>query len=253
MVDIRKCHSENTLRCDSWVPNSIKMNFISNLSQNIKKRCSNDDFLQNAKLKIATRLEKNGYKKHIVDRHMKTRRRENSEIGNHGQTCLNLDFISDRHTRYVHKILNKYDFSIRLFNKPGQMTKVALKDRCKSSHKHQDCEVCDHLPKNFVCNDRFIVYKFTCQICNQFYIGETCRPFYARYLEHKRSLNKRDDKSALSCHINSVHNGVCTDISKFHLQIINKCDTPVSTRLAEARAISIQRPALNRKHEIAAL
>jgi hypothetical protein len=249
----KACHSENSLKQDSWVPNSVKTNFVRNLSRNIAKRCSDVNLRQNSVAKIKNRLMKNGYKRSTVDRLLKpsqtrptTQKKDTSS-----NLFLTMEFMSDRHTRSVRKILEKYDSSIRLINKPAQSIKTAFKERSKS--KHKNCNVCEHLPKNYSCSDRFVVYKFTCRICNDFYIGETCRPFSCRYLEHQRSLGNNDDKSALSCHMRSVHKTQGARISGFDLQIVNKCSTPVATRLAEARAISAHRPALNRKFEIAAL
>ena len=159
-----------------------------------------------------------------------------------------MDFKSDRPNRCINNILKKYDFLIQLVNKLGKTVKTALKEK-RDRVKHQNCIICNILPDNFMCNDRFVVYKFTCRICNECYIGETCRPFNCRFSEHKRSLNKNDDKSALSNHFKVVHERLSANISDFDLQIVKKCSNPVETRLAEARAISTYRPALNRRHE----
>ena len=107
--------------------------------------------------------------------------------------------------------------------------------------------VCSHLPDRFTCFDRFLVYKFTCNLCSNFYIGETSRAFKCRYNEHNRSLTNKDEKSALSCHAKAVHSSLEVTIKDFDLKILSHWKTPVETRLAESRAIDRYRPSLNRK------
>ena len=107
--------------------------------------------------------------------------------------------------------------------------------------------MCDFLPTQLSCLDRFLVYKFTCKYCLDFYIGETSRPFKYRFKEHARSLNLKDDKSALSTNAKVVHSSVQLTIEDFDLHIVSRWKTPIETRLAEARAIDWFRPPLNRK------
>ena len=54
---------------------------------------------------------------------------------------------------------------------------------------------------------------------------------------------------ALSQHALSNHVNDNFDIFDFHLEIVSKCHSPVETRLAEVRAITNQRPQINRKRE----
>ena len=86
------------------------------------------------------------------------------------------------------------------------------------------------------------------QKCNEFYIGETCRPFKMRYYEHSRSLASNNKNSALVEHA-SNHSDVTMTMNDFSLNIIQRCTDPLQTRLSEATAIDSYRPALNRKHE----
>ena len=55
--------------------------------------------------------------------------------------------------------------------------------------------------------------------------------------------------SALAEHLNVAHGNLPFTIFNFDLDIVKKCEGPVEARLAEARAISVQRPQINRKHE----
>ena len=55
--------------------------------------------------------------------------------------------------------------------------------------------------------------------------------------------------SALAEHLKTVHENLPFTIFNFDLDIVKKCGGPVEARLAEARAIIVQRPQINRKHE----
>lgn len=57
------------------------------------------------------------------------------------------------------------------------------------------------MPIDYNCSVSNVVYEFVCRKCGGSCIGKTCRRFRARYLEHKRSIRHRDEKSALSVHV----------------------------------------------------
>ena len=54
----KKSHSDNTLRKDSWVSNSIKTNFVNNIKNHVNKRCSNEELQKSASNGINDRLLK---------------------------------------------------------------------------------------------------------------------------------------------------------------------------------------------------
>ena len=84
-----------------------------------------------------------------------------------------------------------------------------------------NCEICESLPDQYDCTDRFLVYQFTCKVCNEFYIGQTNRPFKQRFLEHKKAILKRQKTSALAEHL---HNGLPnSSIIDFKLDILARC------------------------------
>ena len=88
-----------------------------------------------------------------------------------------------------------------------------------------------------------------CQRCNDFYIGESCRPFHFRFIEHMRSLALQDCKSALSQHANENHNHSTMSAEDFDLEVIAKRNSPIETRLTEAKMIRTLKPPLNRRNE----
>jgi len=247
----KECHSDNSLRRDSWVPSSVKRNFLTSSVRNVYDKCSNTELFNEAKKKLDIRFAKNGYKiqSHslLKEQNKQPRKRVNKPVS----TSLVLDFVSDQHSRKIRQILNKYNFPIRLVNKPARFLKQCFNKKNTFKHK-PDCEICKRLDK-FECKDRFLVYKFKCQICDNFYIGQTCRPFYIRFKEHKSSLSNNDTKSALSEHWSLAHANLNRNIDCFDLEILRQCKNSIETRLAEARLIGSQQPTLNRKHEIAPL
>ena len=99
------------------------------------------------------------------------------------------------------------------------------------------------------CNDRFLVYKFNCKKCEEFYIGQTSRPFKYRFLEHKRAIEKNRSSSALAEHRHRQGPGV-SSILDFDLQILDQCRDALDNKLTEARFIKRLRPKINRKHEL---
>ena len=193
---------------------------------------------------VKTRLEKNGfYNIRSMHKQPCKNKNKNDEIA----TILQLNFVSDRCNRRINKILKKYNFKIKLASKPAKFLKHCL-GRSTQIKKHDNCEVCRILPESFKCDEKFLVYKFTCKKCKQFYIGETCRPFKIRYLEHSRSLKSKNKISALAEHA-PQHSGELT-IADFDVSVIRRCSNPLETRLSESTAINRFRPSLNRKHEM---
>ena len=85
------------------------------------------------------------------------------------------------------KFLKKHDFNVRVVSKPAKYLKQVLVNPQRLK-KHENCNPCSHLPAPFRCDDKFLVYQFTCKLCNECCIGETCRPFKMRYSEHSKSL-----------------------------------------------------------------
>ena len=149
----------------------------------------------------------------------------------------------------MNRIIKQYDFPVKVIAKPNNKLSRFLRDAPKRS-KHNNCTICNSLPDRYVCDVRFVVYKFTCKRCQKSYIGETCRPFYQRYEEHRRSLQAGDKKSALSEHLLTDHSDCTLALNDFHLEILAKLGNPVETKITEAKWIVEARPQLNRKAEM---
>jgi len=241
---VKPTHSNITLRKDSWVPNHVKHNFIKSSCTNVSNRCSSEELRDKSIRKLNDRLSKNGF------RDIKPTRKINRKNNDKKKNSIKLDFVSDRLSRQITNIINKYDFSVRLVNKPAKNLKTLLNNRTTKIEKHRNCDPCKQLPDSFNCDIKYVVYKFICKRCHKSYIGETCRPFYFRYREHRNSIKSKDCKSALSQHILANHQNEDLFLTDFDLQIVAKCRSPVETRMTEAREISAHRDLINRKHKI---
>ena len=249
----KPCHSENTLRSDSWLPRHVKTNFLKNAVKTVISKCSTEEHRNNALTKLRQRFRKNGYKN--VDPQSECNQKKTKKKNSDTQKVhLQLNFLNDRYAKNVNKILQKYDFpfSIQSVFVPSKSITQCFKNPTKTV-KHENCEICPKMHDDLNCSHRFLVYKFTCVLCNEFYIGQTNRPFKLRFNEHKRSIVQNNLSSALAEHASKAHANRSMTISDFDLQILRSCHTPLETRLTEAKMISLHRPNINRKHEIASL
>ena len=209
----KECHSEITLKPDSWLPKHVKLNFISNSVKQVANKCSDEQMKSLALKKLKNRLQSNGFKSINVH---KISNNSKKVAAKEDGVFLQTGFINDRFNKKVNKILKQYSFPIKAIFKPNRKLSHCFRPK-NIKQKHENCNICTRLPEKYNCDDRFIVYKFTCNLCQKFYIGETCRPLRFRYEEHKRSLEKNDKKSALSEHPVTVQH----PLYDFHFSFIN--------------------------------
>ena len=201
-------------------------------------------------------LEKNGYHKRQIRQCMeKSKRKQNRKTvqmkndNKSNKLPLILDYINENSIRRINRLIKRHDLNIRLVSKPGpSLSKVLNKEN--KFNKHNNCSICDQLPQHN-CKTKNVVYKFICNTCSEIYIGQTARPFYFRYNEHKYSLNKKNFNSALSEHMIVEHKNLVCSIDNFSLSFIDVFRTPLESKIGEAKWIECLRPALNRKQELA--
>jgi hypothetical protein len=80
-----------------------------------------------------------------------------------------------------------------------------------------------------------IVYKIPCTGCDQFYIGETCRPIGTRVKEHRSS---RDNPTAVAEHCAQGHH----DIDDNSISVTAREDNWWRRKIRESIEIRTQRP-----------
>ena len=242
---VKSMRSNITLNKHSWVPHHVKSNYIKNSKTYVTERCSDQNKKDDAISKLNRRFKQNGFTNRDIAICTKNK---NKNTDDNFVPCK-LNFVSDRCNRKLNKLIQQCDLPIKLVSKPGPTLETVLSKKSKNT-KHNDCHVCGILPANIICSDRFLVYKFSCNLCDAFYIGQTNRPISKRYNEHKRDLTNKNKKNALYEHGSKVHNFSDITISHFDIDILDRSQNAVDCRLAEARLIKTLQPGINRKHEL---
>lgn len=161
-------------------------------------------------------------------------------------STFTIPFVSDSLNRKIKNTITKYKLDIKLVNNSSRKLKDNFQLK-KRTVKHNKCEACECLPEKYDCNISNVVYEFICRKCGDNYIGKTSRTFRDRYLEHKRSIRNKDNKSALSVHVSACE---CESVADFDVRILECVKSALDIALLEARLIRRRRPVLNRCHEL---
>ena len=91
-----------------------------------------------------------------------------------------------------------------------------------------------------------VIYKVGCEECGQVYVGETERSLGERTLEHQKSLNREDCKSALSQHQMQTGHAVRKRPIMDNLQILDQEPRNTHRTIKEAILIKLNKASLNR-------
>lgn len=246
----KEISSGNTLKKDSWLPSSVKTNFVRQTLKDIDLRSSaslSENKRSLLREKCEHNLKANGYSEkdfRKCENKYSNYKKNKNKLNN--KCTLKLPFVSDSLVRKINYFIRKYKLEINFVSKGNKTLRNALK--IKSINRHEDCDLCDKLQNNYRCDDKCVVYQFTCKVCSEKYIGKTARPFDIRYKEHKNSIKNGNSISALSDHV-KVCDVNCID--DFNVEILKRVCDPVEASLVEARFIDLSKPKLNRRHEIA--
>lgn len=99
------------------------------------------------------------------------------------------------------------------------------------------------------CSVKGVVYKITCSICGDFYVGETSRPIHDRFLEHRQAATTPHKHlcNGIACHYLEKHKGVLPSLK---LEILASGTTnTIKRKIIEASYIKRLKPELNNKDE----
>ena len=143
-------HSLNSLKSDSFVPNHVKKNFVENYANRVDSRCSTVALKRAASQQLRKRLERNGFKNipSLTKAKNKPKRDKDNAV------LLELEFVSDRCNRKINKIVEKYDFKIKIASKPAKQLKHCFGGR-PDIKKHEHCDICNSLPDRFRREEKF--------------------------------------------------------------------------------------------------
>jgi hypothetical protein len=233
------------LNWTSLTSRKYKVSLIYCLCDRIWKICKDqqDRDLEIKKLKQI--LAKNEYPDHIinkeVDKFIKNRTtREQQQTPQAQQATVEkqkkyivlpysnnkMDAFADRLTKLVNET---FDVELRVaFKAPNEIGKLfPFKDNIKETYAHS-----------------MVVYKITCDTCNQAYIGKTKRILIHRIKEHD---NEAKD-SAIQTHRKEFPTHT---INPYNIEIIDRADTNYKVELKEALHINTKKPELNIQHAAA--
>ena len=248
---VKEISSGNALKKDSWLPKSVKNNFVKQSIKDAMDRCSNnlpESMKRESEKLCKTLLKRNGYTDSdlsVRDKQVKNTCNSRPKPNADKKSILKLPFISDSLNRKINYQIRKYKLNIRLVSTGNKKLRNVLKKRSKMN-KHPDCAICSKLSKHN-CETSCVVYQFSCKVCGDKYIGKTARPFYLRYNEHSNSIKNKNNTSALS-----EHSQVCRlsgTIDDFNVQFLRCLKDPVETSVVESRLINTYSPRMNRRHE----
>ena len=250
----KETHSGNLLREDSHLPYHVKKNFIQNTQNRINVTCSSDNNRIEMTNTFNSLLVKNGYQENQIKQYkMKGQKKQwaknTGRIKNNKRIPLVINYITERLIRKINNLITNHDLNIRLISKPGPCLSRILNRRYRANF-HHNCKICKHLGPKYNCKIKNIVYKFRCKICGKEYIGQTARPFCFRYNEHRYSINKKNNISALSEHSINEHKDLDVSIDDFTVEFLDICKSPLECKLQESRWIRTLRPSINRRQEL---
>ena len=126
---------------------------------------------------------------------------------------LHLDFIDMQHSHRIRNEIKRLDLPIRVnFTSKTKLRNVLCSSRPRDKRicMFLECKICPLIiTANKDCSVKNIVYKVNCNICNNYYIGESERPAHFRFGEHKRyatyPLTESNKKEAFSIHYTQCH------------------------------------------------
>ena len=242
----KQCHSNIALRKDSFLPRHMKSNYIRNSFNTISNRSSDEEIRNENLADFDKILEQNAYSMH--ERQIDTAKKS-FKTTNENDINFKIPFVNDQCNRKIKKLIKKYKLPIKLINEFGHQSASHLGNN-KGYRKDCPCNVCKDLQTcKYSCRDRFVVYRYTCIQCGDFYIGKTARMLKTRHHEHKKAIENKSCNSALYTHLMNKHGGI-GGIGSFQVGLVRKLFNTRDTTIAEAKAITHLKPAINRRHEL---
>ena len=242
-----------TLHNNSCHPESVKINTVVNLYNEAAKISSGPQEREHSFKILDNVLTKNGYR---APRNLQNqRRRTNYSARTDNRTVLNLDFISDSISNRIRNHIKQNNLPIKVTFTPARKLRNILCNNRPLDKKvctNNSCKICPLLiTNNKDCEVKNVVYKVKCKICDQIYVGETCRRAHDRLGEHLRyasfPLTPSNVSQAFAMHYTSLHAGLSPDLE---FEILKVESNTVRRKTAEAMFIIKLNPAINKRDEL---
>jgi hypothetical protein len=249
-------HGGNILSPLSHVSNKTKSNFLKNTFTTVKKRSNfTIGYLEGLEFTYRQLLN-NGYNHAQIktafyaslNTKLKWRTNTNAYAENNiDKLPLKLPFRSNE----VNKIITQ---KIRSMNIPAKLINtqnIKLNSLSYSEKQKPTCGICficrDNPPDT--CKTKNIVYKLTCNICADSYIGMTNRLTKTRMEEHAYDIRTEKLEFGPGAHLRDKHPYSEHNFGLFRPEVIYKCRGEIDTRITEKRLIKINNPAINRTYK----
>ena len=243
-----------TLNFRSHHPMKTKVEVARNFYKTACTNSSSPSFTEESYRVIDKLLENNGYinPRQFISYKLKGVR---SQLDPGAKTVtLKLPYISEEISHQILKFIKNKRLPITVVFLPG----IKLKELFCASRPYDrrkcvspNCLICPRLITDRVdCSKMAPIYRITCNICLQCYIGESSRSLHDRLSEHLRFANNPTCRSykeeALAVHYNSLHPGQPAEL-KFEL--LGSESNTIIRKIKEAHYIFTLKPEINDKEE----
>ena len=167
------------------------------------------------------------------------------------QCMLKLPFLSDVFTSKVKNLIHELELPLAVVqSRASQPKTLGFHPKTATSCGSRGCKFCTRLGDKFSCRTRGAVYKASCCLCGDEYIGMTNKRLKNRMSQHFGDLHRSDISKPLPAHGSEKHPGVTLTEEDFAFSVISTGREPVDTAICEALAIKNNAPAINRKFEL---
>ena len=166
---------------------------------------------------------------------------------------LKLPYVSEYISEQILKFVKNHNLPISIVFLPGKKlgelfccSRPYDKKRCTLT----SCMICPKLTEGTSYATMCPVYLITCKICQQQYVGESCRSVHDRLSEHLRYATNADSPSykeeAMAIHHRQFHSGIAPDLS---FKLIRTESNTILRKIYEAYFIFNLKPKMNDKEE----
>ena len=243
-----------TLNFRSHHPMKTKVEVARNFYKTASISSSSPDFTEESYRVIDKLLENNGYAnpRQFIDYKLKTVRTQQDPDAK--TVTLKLPYLSEEICHQILKFIKNTRLPISVVFLPG----IKLKELFCASRPYDrrqcvnsSCLICPRLTTDRVdCSKMAPIYKITCNLCHQTYIGESSRSLHDRLSEHLRFANNPTCRSymeePLAVHYNTLHSGQSADLT---FELIGSESNTIIRKIQEAHLIFTLKPEINDKEE----
>ena len=187
----KETHSGKYLGYDAHCSMSTKVNIIKSEARRVLKNCSDHNIALDHLERLKNNLLRSGYPNGLVTKLILQSVMEhtglNKNTNKNKDPCdfvLKIPYINEEYTRKIKCIVKRSGIKARVVTTPGRSVRSLITD---SSSLPNTCR-CGLCINNIDCKTRHFVYKATCKICNESYIGASYRPAEKRLMEHESSF-----------------------------------------------------------------